>query len=115
VKHEQVREVRAGKQQRGCIGHEDRAVQERPLVEVAPPRGVHEYGRQEDDGGVQVEDGRDGRDEPEQAEEQAAPAQTCRCQPRSERLEESVVGGDGADQQQTCDQHERGPHLLDRG
>ena len=70
--HEQVGQVRAGQQERGGVGHEDRAVEERSLVKLAPARGVHQHRRQEHDRGVQVEHrGHDG-DEGEQRHKKRA-------------------------------------------
>jgi hypothetical protein len=96
--HEQVGEVRAREQQRGGVGHEDRAVEERAFVEIAMARGVHEHRSQEDDGRVEVEQGRHGCDEREQHEEQAAAAESRKRQPRSGRFEQPVRGGRGADE-----------------
>ena len=46
---EQVRQIRSRQQKRGGVRHEDRAVDERPLVERPPACCVNEDRRQEDD------------------------------------------------------------------
>jgi hypothetical protein len=115
AQHEQVRQVRPGQQQRGGVGHEDRAVEERPLVEPPPPRREHEDRRQEDDRRVEVEQRRYDRDEAEQRDEEPARPERRAGEPSADRLEEPVAGRDGADQEQPGHEHERWPDVSGCG
>ncbi len=113
--HEQVRQVRPGQQERGGVGHEDGAVEERPLVEPTPPRGEDEDRCQEDDRRIEVEHGRDDRDESEQRDEEPPGREWRAREPCADRLEEPVAGRDGADQEQPRDEHKRWPDVSGCG
>ena len=114
AQHEQVRQVRARKQQRRGVRHEDCAVEERALVEAAVARRVHEHRREEHHRRVQIEHGGHRRDEREQADEQAARAEPRAGEAGSGCLEQAVVGRHGSDQEQSDDEHESGPDLVRR-
>jgi hypothetical protein len=90
-------------------------VEKRPLVESASARGVHEHRRQEDNGRVQVEHGRHDRNQSEQCDQKYVWSQRRSREPRPDRFEQPVRGGDRADQQQSRDEHERRPRLPCRG
>ena len=108
---DQIRQVRAGEKQRGCVCHEHRAVQERSLVQSALPSRVHEDGGEEHDRRVEVEDGGDESNQAEQRKEQAAAAEACLGKARPECLKQSVGSGHSADQEQSGNQYERWPRL----
>jgi hypothetical protein len=108
---ELVGEVRARQQQRGCVRHEDRAVQERALVQPATPGRVDEHRREEHDGRVEVQHRRHRRDEREQRDEERTRRQRRRRDPSARRLEQAVARRDRADQKQPGDEDERRPRL----
>jgi hypothetical protein len=109
---EQVGQVGAGEEEQGRVGHEHRAVQERPLVQPAPPRCVHEHRRQEDDRRIEVEHRGHRRHETEKRQQQTACAEACVGKPGPERLEQAVGGSHGADEQQPGNKYERWPRLA---
>ena len=110
--HDQVRQVRARQQQRGAVRHEQRAVEERPLVALTLSGRVQDDRRDEDDGGVQVQDsGHDGVQR-QQRGEQDDRAAADPLDARSERGEQPVRLDDGADHQQAGDEYERRPRLA---
>ena len=73
---------------------------------------MHEHRREEDDGGVEVEHGGDGRDEREQRKQQAAPTERRPGEPCPECLEQSVVRCYRTDQEQAGDEDEGRPGLC---
>ena len=112
VQHHQIGQVRAGQQQRCGVGHEHRAVQERPLVDAAAAGGGDQHRGHEHDRGVEVEHrGHDG-DQPEQRTEQRERVQTGLRDAGADRLEQPVPGGGLADQQQTGHEREGRPDLV---
>ena len=76
---------------------------------------MDEYWGEEDDRGVEVEYGGHRGHETEQRQQQAARTQPCPSQLRPKRLEQSIGGGDRADQEQPGDEHERSPRLAGGG
>ena len=76
--------------------------------------GVNEDRREEDDRGIQVEHCRDTRFEEQQRDEQPSSASRQTRDERAGEGKEPVIGGDGADEQQTRDKDERRPSLRSR-
>jgi hypothetical protein len=76
---------------------------------------VQEHRCHEHDRGVEIEhDGDRGDEKEEPAGEHNGSARSARDD-RSGGLEEPVGGGRGADEQEACDEDERGPGLTERG
>jgi len=76
---------------------------------------VHEHRRQEHHRGVQVEHCRHDGNEAEQRDQERLWSQRRPREARTDGLEQPVVRGDGADQQQAGDEHEGWPGLRCRG
>jgi hypothetical protein len=114
VEHQEVGQVRAGQEERGRVGHEDAAVEERLDPDPAPAGGEDQHRGEEDDGGVEVEDRGHHRVEQKRRAEQRQTAARQRLQPRPAPGEEPVAVGEQADQEQPRDQDEWRPGLFER-
>ena len=114
VEDEQVGEVRAGQEERRGVGHEDAAEEERLDRDAAAAGGEDQHRGEEDDRGVEVEDGGDDGVEEERRGEQREGAARQRLQPRPTPGEEPVAVGDQADHQQPRDEDEGRPGLVER-
>ena len=110
---DQVRQVRSREKQRCGVRHQDGAVQKGPLVELSAARHVDEGGRQEHDGGVQVEQRGHDRDQAERGQEQACRRKRRPREPRADRREEPVGVGGLADEQEADDERKCGPRLRE--
>ena len=108
---DQIRQVRAGEEERRAVRDEERAIEERALVALTPARRVEDDRRHEDGSGVEIEHRCDDRLEPEHAGEERDGAARQTLEARTDSSEQTVSLDDGADQQQTRDEHERRPRL----
>ncbi len=117
--HDEIGQVRAGQEQRGTVRHEERPIQERALVTVAPSCCVKDDGRQEDHSRVEVE--HRGHDclEPKQCGQERKGPSGKSLDARTQSGEQTVGLDHGADHEQAGHQYKRRPglpgSLTDRG
>src|SRR5205085_2913454 len=111
--HDDVREIRAGEEERRGVGHEHRAVEKRLLAQAAVPRRVQEHGREEDDRRVEVQDGGDDRRDEQERGEERSPAAGRAGRERPELAEQPLPRRRCADEQEAGDERERRPRLRE--
>ena len=115
AEHDQVREIRARKEQRPGVGEEQAGVEERSLPLTAAAGGVDDDGREEGDRRVEVQQGGDRDDEHSgpRVEQDAVGGKAG--EGVAAGGEQAVPVGHETDQEQPGDEHEGRPVLGGRG
>ena len=113
---DEVREVRAGQEQRPGIGQQDAPVEQGGLRLAPAPGRIDQHGREEGHRSVEVQDRRH-RPRSSGPHRRTAPRRCVRCGPAGgrQRRTDAVVVGQQTDEQEPRNQDERGPVLGGSG